>query len=280
MPPGTTSWSSGLIWLRLQAHNPAAAVGALPDIFLPFARDPGHSALCLDFDGTLSGIVGDPWARPPGRGPRALGTPRGPLHAGRGDLGTARRLSPPGPGVSGRCPPDRALRVGSRGTRRHPVAVGDRRGGRAGAGGGADRRLRGAQGPDRDAALAPRTGGRALGDRLRGPDGACTGGAGAAGAVSVEVRPPLDVDKGTVVRSLVVGTTRWRCSGTTWAISRRSMPAAGLRTQGVAVARVAVVDEESDPDVAEQADLVVEGPAGAVALLEQLATAAAGGVDA
>jgi hypothetical protein len=31
--------------------------------------------------------------------------------------------------------------------------------------------------------------------------------------------------------------------------------------------------------VAEQADLVVEGPAGAVALLEQLATAAAAGVD-
>ena len=45
-------------------------MGALPDIFLPFARDPGHSALCLDFDGTLSGIVGDPvGARPWPRSP-------------------------------------------------------------------------------------------------------------------------------------------------------------------------------------------------------------------
>jgi pyruvate kinase len=42
----------------------------------------------------------------------------------------------------------------------------------------------------------------------------------------------------------------------------------------VAVARVAVIDAESDELVAARSDLVVEGPAGAVALLEQLALAA------
>ncbi len=99
------------------------------------------------------------------------------------------------------------------------------------------------------------------------------------GRLSVEVRPPLDVDKGTVVRSLVGGMRAVAVFGDDLGDLPAFDAAAGLRTQGVAVARVAVVDEESDPDVAEQADLVVEGPAGAVALLEQLATAAAGGVD-
>ena len=31
-------------------------MGALPEILLPFAQDPDHSALCLDFDGTLAAI--------------------------------------------------------------------------------------------------------------------------------------------------------------------------------------------------------------------------------
>jgi hypothetical protein len=38
---------------------------------------------------------------------------------------------------------------------------------------------------------------------------------------------------------------------------------------------VAVVDEESAEEVTAQADVVVDGPAGALALLEQLAQAAA-----
>jgi trehalose 6-phosphate phosphatase len=48
---------------------------------------------------------------------------------------------------------------------------------------------------------------------------------------------------------------------------------AELSTTGVAVARVAAVDAESPAVVADRADLVVEGPAGAVALLERLAQA-------
>jgi hypothetical protein len=50
---------------------------------------------------------------------------------------------------------------------------------------------------------------------------------------------------------------------------------AELGERGVVVARVAVIDAESDDRVAAQSDLVVEGPVGAVTLLEELAQAAA-----
>ena len=50
---------------------------------------------------------------------------------------------------------------------------------------------------------------------------------------------------------------------------------AELGERGVVVARVAVIDAESDDRVAAQSDLVVEGPVGAVTLLEELARAAA-----
>ena len=46
-----------------------------------------------------------------------------------------------------------------------------------------------------------------------------------------------------------------------------------LAEGGVAVARVAVIDEESPAAVAEAADLVVEGPAGAIELLGALVAA-------
>jgi trehalose 6-phosphate phosphatase len=42
---------------------------------------------------------------------------------------------------------------------------------------------------------------------------------------------------------------------------------------GVDVTKVAVVDAESPPQVAAAADLVVEGPAGALTVLEQLSEA-------
>src|SRR5580700_4185138 len=47
-------------------------MGALPDLILPLAEDPGHSALCLDFDGTLAAIVADPVGARPWPGVPAL----------------------------------------------------------------------------------------------------------------------------------------------------------------------------------------------------------------
>ena len=65
-----------------------------PRSFCPLAKDPGHSALCLDFDGTLSAIVADP-----GRGaavagrPGVAGPPGRPFRPGRRDLRAGRRTS-------------------------------------------------------------------------------------------------------------------------------------------------------------------------------------------
>ncbi len=53
--------------------------------------------------------------------------------------------------------------------------------------------------------------------------------------------------------------------------------ATALESQGTAVARIAVVDDEAPTQVADRADLVVLGPRGAVALLWELVQAAGPG---
>jgi trehalose 6-phosphate phosphatase len=93
------------------------------------------------------------------------------------------------------------------------------------------------------------------------------------GRMSLELRPPVDVDKGTVVRSLVEGMRAVAVFGDDLGDLPAFDAVTELGTRGVAVARVAVIDAESDDRVAAQSDLVVEGPAGAVTLLEQLAAA-------
>ena len=53
---------------------------------------------------------------------------------------------------------------------------------------------------------------------------------------------------------------------------------ARLRSEdGVATVGVAVIDEETSPEVAASADLAVDGPEGALAVLDWLASAPAGG---
>jgi trehalose 6-phosphate phosphatase len=95
------------------------------------------------------------------------------------------------------------------------------------------------------------------------------------GRMSLELRPPLNVDKGTVVRSLVGGMRAVAVFGDDLGDLPAFAAAAELAAQGIAVARIAVVDRESAAEVAAQADLVVEGPAGAVGLLDELVRAAA-----
>ena len=99
-----------------------------------------------------------------------------------------------------------------------------------------------------------------------------------------ELRPPLDVDKGTVVapwwRSTRRGASRCRPpppSATTSATSRPSPPSQRLHDAGGPLrtaVRVAAVDAESPAAVAAAADLTVAGATGAVALLRDLAAAA------
>jgi trehalose 6-phosphate phosphatase len=90
---------------------------------------------------------------------------------------------------------------------------------------------------------------------------------------SIELRPPLAVDKGTVVKALAEGMRAAAAFGDDLGDLPAFAALDALAAEGVAVAKVAVVDAESPPEVAARADLVVEGAAGAVALLGEVAQA-------
>lgn len=94
------------------------------------------------------------------------------------------------------------------------------------------------------------------------------------GRMAVELRPGIVADKGTVVAALAPDCSAACCFGD----DLGDLPAFGalaeLASRGTPVARVAVADHESPRAVAEAADLVVEGPAGAMELLRALAEAA------
>ena len=108
------------------------------------------------------------------------------------------------------------------------------------------------------------------------------------GRLERELRPALDVDKGTVVRSLVAEHDEQQGTAPLRALAAfgddvGDLPAfAALEALRTAegpprlVVRVAVVDKESLPAVAAAADLSVPGATGAVALLRDLAAATAG----
>jgi trehalose 6-phosphate phosphatase len=92
------------------------------------------------------------------------------------------------------------------------------------------------------------------------------------GRLSVELRPPTDTDKGSAVRALVSG-----CSAACYlgddlgdlpAFAALAELASG---EGLVTVSIAAVDDESAPEVAEAADVVVRGPLGALAVLEWLA---------
>jgi trehalose 6-phosphate phosphatase len=87
--------------------------------------------------------------------------------------------------------------------------------------------------------------------------------------MSVELRPPLEVDKGTVVRGLV---TRTGVSAACYAGDDLGDVSAFRALDGVGIGlRVAVRSDESPPELLAAADLVVEGPRGVLELLRALA---------
>jgi len=90
------------------------------------------------------------------------------------------------------------------------------------------------------------------------------------GRFSLELTPPLAVDKGTVVRSLAVGFAAAACFGDDLGDLAAFEVLDDLGAHGVAVAKVAVTDPESPAAVAEAADVVVDGPQGALSLLARL----------
>ena len=113
------------------------------------------------------------------------------------------------------------------------------------------------------------------------------------GLLERALRPALDVDKGTVVRSLVAehdeqhGAEPLRALAAFLGDDVGDLPAFAVvealrAAEGPPrlVVRVAVVDTESPSAVAAAADLSVPGATGAVALLHDLAAAAAAGAAA
>ena len=95
------------------------------------------------------------------------------------------------------------------------------------------------------------------------------------GRASVELRPPLGIDKGTVVHDLTVGCRAACFLGDDLgdlpayaALARRA------DQDGTDVVGVAVRDAETAPEVLAACDLVVDGPEGALAVLTWLAGAA------
>jgi trehalose 6-phosphate phosphatase len=94
------------------------------------------------------------------------------------------------------------------------------------------------------------------------------------GRMSVELRPPIETDKGTVVRELADGLDAVCYFGD----DRGDLPAfaalSRLSQAGRDVLAVAVGSDEAPPELLAAADLVVEGPAGVLELLQTLASAA------
>ena len=249
-------------------------MGALPEILLPLTRDPGRSALCLDFDGTLSAIVTDPVGAQPWPGVPILlarlaarfalvavvsGRPTDFLHEVLD--------SPPGVTLIGLYG---LGRVGPDARPWEPVIADAVARARAEAPAGVYVEPKGLT-VTLHWRNAPEAGPWAHSFAAREEEE--RGLRVYPGRMSLELRPPLDVDKGTVVRSLVEGMRAVAVFGDDLGDLPAFDAAAELGAQGVAVARVAVVDAESDVRVAASADLVVDGPAGAVTLLEALAAA-------
>jgi trehalose 6-phosphate phosphatase len=92
------------------------------------------------------------------------------------------------------------------------------------------------------------------------------------GRMSVELRPDVAIDKGTVTRQLTAGCSAACYVGDDLGDLPAFAALADLaRHEGKATVSIAVVDDESAPEVLEAADLTVNGPAEALQVLTWLA---------
>jgi trehalose 6-phosphate phosphatase len=98
------------------------------------------------------------------------------------------------------------------------------------------------------------------------------------GRMSLELRPPLAIDKGTVVRRLATGCTAACYLGDDLGDLPAFAALSAMAGQvGMATVSIAVVDDESDPEVEAAADVTVNGPGEGLGVLRWLATAGASG---
>ena len=89
--------------------------------------------------------------------------------------------------------------------------------------------------------------------------------------MSVELRPPVRVDKGTVIRHLATGLDAVVFAGDDLGDLPAFRALADMRETGVATLTVASGGPETPPEVTEAADVTVEGPDGILDLLRGLA---------
>ena len=249
------------------------------------ADDPAHGALFLDFDGTLAAIVEDPWGARPLPGVPALLAEL----AARFELVAV---------VSGRPPAFLAEVLGA------PAGV-ELVGlyGLARALGGTEEEARWAAVIDEVVAEATASAPDGVYVEPKGltttlhwrhaPDAqpwvetfaqrqaAARGLAVHRGRMEIELRPPVAVDKGTVVHALAAEHAGRLRAVAVFGDDMGDLPAfaavgelTGPGGAPLPAVRVAAVDDESPGEVAAQADLTVRGAAGAVALLRALADAA------
>ena len=94
----------------------------------------------------------------------------------------------------------------------------------------------------------------------------------AEGRASVELHPPVDADKGTVVESVAAGMGAACFFGDDVGDLSAFAALERLAGAGVATTRVAVNSAEADPELLDKADVIVDGPTEALAVLEALAS--------
>jgi trehalose 6-phosphate phosphatase len=90
------------------------------------------------------------------------------------------------------------------------------------------------------------------------------------GKMAVELIPPVATDKGVVVTGLAKGLAAACYLGDDLGDLPAFVALARLRLAGVATLAVAVRSDETPTPLLDQADLVVDGPEGALAFLQQL----------
>ena len=109
-----------------------------------------------------------------------------------------------------------------------------------------------------------------------GTEAARTGLVPHAGRMSLELRPPLAVDKGSTTRGLAAGCSAACYLGDDLGDLPAFAALSDLAARGeMATVSVAAIDEESTPAVADAADVVINGPLEALGLLRWLADQAA-----
>jgi len=90
------------------------------------------------------------------------------------------------------------------------------------------------------------------------------------GKMSVELRPPVGGDKGTILEELAAGLRRVFFAGDDIGDLPAFEALARLRARGTTVCSVAVAGAETPPEVIGAADAMVDGPGGLLTLLNDL----------